>query len=170
VELHEGKIEAISDGSGKGSTFIVNLPRIAAPNLQSSHSDREVTSNAASRRILMVEDSEDSREGLRAWLELSGHEIYEAANGIKAVEMALTLRPDLMPVDIGLPGIDGYKVAKRIRTSSIGPMTTMVAVSGYGQSEYVERAKQAGFDDYIIKPVKPESLTKLIFSISERLS
>jgi len=80
------------------------------------------------------------------------------------------LRPDLMPVDIRLPRIDGYKVAKRIRTSSIGPMTTMVAVSGYGQSEYVERAKQAGFDDYIIKPVKPESLTKLIFSISERLS
>ncbi len=162
VELHHGKAEAISDGPDKGSTFVVYLPRISAPDTQLSDGDRAFTSNATSRRILVVEDSEDSRDGLRAWLELSGHEIHEAADGTKAVEMALMLRPDLMLIDIGLPGINGYEVARRIRSSAIGSVTTMIALSGYGQSEYVQRAKQAGFDDYIVKPVDPNRLTKLI--------
>jgi len=162
VELHHGEAEALSDGPNKGSTFVVYLPQIPAPDTPLSDGDRVLTNNATSRRILIVEDSEDSRDGLRAWLELSGHEIHEAADGTKAVEMALKVRPDLMLIDIGLPGINGYEVARRIRSSAIGSVTTMIALSGYGQSEYVQQAKQAGFDDYIVKPVDPNRLTKLI--------
>ncbi len=132
VELHDGKAEAISEGPDKGSTFVVYMPQIPAPEVLPSDGDRVPTSNATSRRILIVEDNEDSREGLRALLELLGHEIHEAADGTRAVEMALTLRPDLMLVDIGLPGIDGYEVARRIRSSAIGSATTIIGLSGYG--------------------------------------
>jgi PAS domain S-box-containing protein len=165
VELHGGTIEAISDGPDKGSTFVVRLPRISPPDCSSLDSDQNVSSNSQPRRILIAEDNNDSREGLRAWLELSGHEIHEAEDGRRAVEMALSLRPDLMIVDIGLPGINGFEVAKQIRSSAISSKTSIIALSGYGQKEYVERAKQAGFDDFIVKPVDPEKLTKLMSSL-----
>ena len=166
TELHAGEVAAMSDGEGKGSMFILRLPQIAAPEVSTLQPELAFANKAVSRRILIVEDNPDSRDGLRAWLELSGHEIHEAADGTTAVEMALTLRPDLMLVDIGLPGFNGYEVASRIRSSEIGGITTIIAVSGYGESQHQVRARRAGFDDYIVKPVDPDRLNQLIASLS----
>src|SRR5262249_34152547 len=170
TELHAGEVAAMSDGEGKGSTFVLRLPQIPAPDVSTLQPELAFDNKAVSRRILIVEDNPDSRDGLRAWLELSGHEIHEAADGTTAVEMALSLRPDLMLVDIGLPGFNGYEVASRIRSSEIGGITTIIALSGYGESQHQIRARRAGFDDYIVKPVDPDRLNQLIASLSRMSS
>ena len=114
----------------------------------------------AGKRVLVVEDNDDAREMLRNLLDTFGHEVHEASDGAAGVEEARRLRPDTALIDIGLPGMDGYEVARRIRADI--PGTRLVALTGYGQPEDRERALAAGFDVHLVKPVDPDQLQRLL--------
>ncbi len=170
AELHGGTAEAFSEGPGKGSTFIVRLPSIAAPALTIEHFSSGPDAAKAPRRILIIEDNADVRESLRAWLELSGHHVYEAPDGPSGVEKAVAVRPDVALVDIGLPGLDGYAVARRIRSMPDGRGIVLVALTGYARPEYRERADEVGFDGYLAKPIDVGQLSELIETLSSMVS
>ena len=113
-------------------------------------------------RILIVEDNLDTAESLRLLLEVHGHRVRVANSGTVAIEMALAHRPDVALIDIGLPGMDGYEVARRMRLESTLRDTVLVALSGYGRDQDRNAATLAGFDHYLVKPVEPDDLEKLI--------
>ena len=113
------------------------------------------------KRILVVEDSADNREMLRMLLESSGHEVHEAGDGLSGIELAVQLEPDVVLVDIGLPGIDGYQVARQIRSKLRGGCR-LVAISGYGRQKDKERAFDAGYDEHLLKPVDPARLLTVL--------
>jgi CheY-like chemotaxis protein len=115
----------------------------------------------ARRRVLVVEDDKDSREMLRILLELDGHDVHEAEDGPGGLSAALALRPDVVLVDVGLPGLDGHEVARQLRGGPAGPSLLLVALTGYGQPEDRERSRQAGFDAHLTKPISPEKLGEL---------
>ena len=158
VELHGGGVDAASPGPGRGSTFTVRLPTIAPPVETGAVAGPAVA--AVGQRVLVVEDNDDAREMMRSLLHLLGHEVHEACDGASGVEQARRLRPDAALIDIGLPGIDGYEVARRIRADV--PDARLVAVTGYGQPEDRERALAAGFDEHLVKPLDPEQLHRLL--------
>jgi CheY-like chemotaxis protein len=113
-------------------------------------------------RILVVEDHADARDMLGATLGLAGHEVHLASDGPSGVNAALALLPDAALVDIGLPGFDGYEVARRIRAKSLGKPIHLVALTGYGQPEDRRRTLDAGFDDHLVKPVDPVRLAEML--------
>jgi CheY-like chemotaxis protein/two-component sensor histidine kinase len=160
VELHGGRVEAVSAGHGRGSEFTVRLPLVAeAP--QACGRPVEAARGAAPKRILVVEDNVDNREMTRILLETFGHEIHEAEDGVSAVELAVRLEPDVVLIDIGLPGIDGYEVARQIR-SKLRDRSRLIALSGYGQQKDRHQAFEAGFDEHLLKPVDPERLLAVL--------
>jgi signal transduction histidine kinase/CheY-like chemotaxis protein len=162
VRMHGGTVTARSDGPGKGSVFTVRLPRVAAPAAPTAPASPPAERERVRRRILLVEDNADAREMLRVGLALRGHEVHEAADGKTAVELAAEIRPDVALIDIGLPGFDGYEVARRIRATETGKSMFLVAMTGYGQAEDRRQAQDAGFDAHATKPVLPEQLGQLI--------
>ena len=115
-----------------------------------------------SRSILIVEDNDDAREALRMLLELDGYAVEAAAEGLQALEIVRAKDPDVALVDIGLPGIDGYEVARRLRQSNRDPSLKIIAVTGYGQPSDLERSRAAGFDDHIVKPMSLDVLRRLL--------
>jgi CheY-like chemotaxis protein len=117
--------------------------------------------SAAVRSVLVIEDNPDAREALVALLELDGYDVESAADGPTAIELTRAKRPDVALVDIGLPGIDGYEVARRIRSLG-GQQPALVALTGYGQPEDRQRAVEAGFDAHLVKPVDPSNLAELL--------
>jgi CheY-like chemotaxis protein len=159
TELHDGTIEARSGGAGLGSMFIVRLvsrpPPIAAAAGPSGAQTAE-----RPRRLLIVEDNVDARQTLRALLEVLGHEVYEAGDGEAGVAAALELRPDVVLVDIGLPLLDGYEVARRLRAANL--TSRLIALTGYGRSEDVQQAAAAGFDTHLLKPAGLQQLRAAI--------
>jgi PAS domain S-box-containing protein len=160
VELHGGRVDAASPGPGRGSVFTVRLPvQVGAP--PSPAPLVEAPAGARHQRILIVEDSSDNREMLRILLESSGHEIHEAADGVSGVELAVELEPDVVLIDIGLPGIDGYQVARQIR-AKLRDRSRLIALSGYGQQKDRQLAFDAGFDDHLLKPVDPAHLLTVL--------
>lgn len=158
VELHGGTVTAASDGPNAGSTFTVRLPAVAPAADPAPPPDAPRTP----RRILLVEDNDDARDMLKMTLELGGHEVAVAANGHEALEVASRVPVDVALIDIGLPGLDGYAVAERLRNLPGGSRMTLVAVTGYGQPEDRRRAKQAGFDAHVVKPVDPAMLDRML--------
>jgi CheY-like chemotaxis protein len=156
VDLHGGHIEAASEGPGLGSVFTVHLPRIEAPGAAVAGAGAASASRGG-RRVLIVEDNQDSRDMLRHVLELAGHEVHEAEDGASGVERALALHPFAVVVDVGLPGLDGYEVARRIRASDLRDVL-LLALTGYGQAEDRRRSREAGFDVHLTKPVDPGAL------------
>jgi PAS domain S-box-containing protein len=165
VELHGGRVEAFSDGVNHGSTFIVRLPRMAVVTATAvKDADGGIEAHVR-RRILVVEDNPDARESLRDLLQLSGHEVYEAADGQAAVRAALALRPEVALIDIGLPGFDGHEVARRIRASAVCDETVLIALTGYAQVEDRRQAENAGFQHHLVKPVDLNKLTQLIATL-----
>jgi CheY-like chemotaxis protein len=116
------------------------------------------------RCILVVEDNADAREALRVLLELEGHAVEAAAEGQQALEVVRAKDPDIALVDIGLPGIDGYEVARRVRSHD-GRRPVLIALTGYGQPEDRRRAAEAGFDDVLVKPVDPTALTVMLATL-----
>ena len=160
VGLHGGEVQAESGGPGRGSIFRVTLPLVPAPVARAA----EATSAEAERRlrILIVDDNADGRETLAMMLGLHGHEVHEAVDGPTGVEEALAWKPDAAIVDIGLPGFDGYEVARRIRTAAKDMAIRLVALTGYGQEEDRRQALAAGFDVHIRKPVDPAELRALL--------
>jgi signal transduction histidine kinase/CheY-like chemotaxis protein len=159
VEMHGGAVEARSDGEGLGSVFTVRLPSTAGPSAVAVPRPAAVGA-AAAQRILLIEDNADARESLRMVLENAGHDLLEAADGESGVDRAISLRPRLVLVDIGLPGIDGCEVAKRIRSAD--PSIRLVALTGYGRDEDLAASRAAGFDAHLVKPVNVEQLGVLI--------
>jgi len=160
VEQHGGTVAVASEGAGKGSTFTVRLPAIARP--VETRAPAPSPRPTAARRVLVIEDNDDSRQMLRELIRLLGHEVYEAVDGVTGVSSALTLEPDLALVDIGLPGIDGYEVARRLREHPAGRRLLLVALTGYGLPEDRERSRSAGFDLHLVKPVDPARLAQLL--------
>jgi CheY-like chemotaxis protein len=118
-------------------------------------------SDGAARRVLVVEDNPDAREMLSHLLRLSGHEVHHAADGPGGLEASLRLRPDIALVDVGLPGFDGYELARRVR-ESVGPSIYLVALTGYGQPDDRRQAMAAGVDAHLVKPVNPDALLAAI--------
>jgi signal transduction histidine kinase len=162
VELHGGKIEAASEGRGRGSTFTVRLPVSHAA--ATPHVDRKAPPIAvAPRRVLVAEDIPDAAEMLRLMLDLMGHEVRVAADGVQAVAIARAFKPDVALLDIGMPRMDGYEAAREIR-AALGSSVLLVALTGWGQEEDQRRASEAGFDLHLTKPAEPEVLENLIAS------
>jgi two-component system, sensor histidine kinase len=158
TELHSGTVTAHSDGVGKGSTFVVRLPRATVPSVSADVQPGAGAAAGGARayRILIVEDNADARESLRIILESAGHEILEAGDGETGVEYALKLEPSVALIDIGLPGIDGCEVARRIRAIKNG--IRLIALTGYGREDDRKRSRQAGFDAHLVKPVVVQNL------------
>jgi CheY-like chemotaxis protein/two-component sensor histidine kinase len=164
VEMHGGTLEAHSEGVGQGSEFVVRLlavPETAGLKPQDAPVPQE-TKQGASRRILVVDDSVDTAESLAMILRLLGHEVTVAHTGTKALETAQAIRPDVVLLDIGLPGMDGFQVAERMRQNPDLANTRLIAISGYGQESDHQRSKLAGFDRHLVKPVDPASLQDLL--------
>ena len=155
--LHDGTIDVKSDGPGRGSEFTIRLPAGKAEGARRT----ETASGGTARHVLVIEDNADAREMLRIALELDGHRVETAADGTSGVETALRTTPDLVLVDIGLPGLDGYAVARQLR-AVLGHRVTLVALTGYGQSEDRRRTSEAGFDAHLVKPVDPDVLSRAL--------
>jgi CheY-like chemotaxis protein len=119
---------------------------------------------SSGRSILIIEDNSDARDALRVLLELDGHAVEAAGEGQEALELARTKDPDIALVDIGLPGIDGYEVARRVRARD-ARRPVLIALTGYGQPEDRRRATEAGFDEMLVKPVDPTTLTELLATL-----
>ncbi len=156
IELHGGTITVESEGPGRGSEFVVRLP-VGVPVGSRGRDDRRRVAVQA-RHILLVEDDDNVREALHRILALDGHRVEVARDGPGGVELALATAPEVAFIDIGLPGIDGYEVGRRIRTA-LGSRVLLVALAAYGQER---RSSEAGFDAHLVKPVSYEDLTRVL--------
>jgi PAS domain S-box-containing protein len=153
VEAHGGRIEVHSAGQDRGTEFIVRLPlaaTLAAGDHQGEPSPR--------RRILIVDDNLDAREALARLLEMAGHQVTQAGDGPSGLESASRLRPDVAIVDIGLPGMNGFELARRLKSSA--PHLRLIALTGYGQDDHRRLGDEAGFESYLVKPVAFETLQR----------
>ncbi|UEP33003.1 CheR family methyltransferase [Burkholderia sp. B21-007] len=168
AELHHGAVHAASDGPGRGSTFVFRLPVLAGtvPGTPQSKAGDEgqLALPAAPRRILVVDDNTDAGESTAMLLKLNGHEVKVARDGPSALLLAVDFHPDVVLLDIGLPGMDGYEVARRLRVMPGFADTLLVALSGYGGEKDFHRAKQAGFDQHLVKPADIARLNDLLIA------
>jgi PAS domain S-box-containing protein len=167
VELHGGTVTAHSDGIDRGSEFVVRLPRdtalkVPAHPLKGSDGGDEPRHHL---RILVVDDNRDAAESMAILMALWGHEVRRTYDGRRAIDVCLSYRPQVIFLDIGLPGMDGYEVAARLREKPETARTVLVAVTGYGQEEDRRRSRRAGFDHHLVKPVAPETLRLLLSSL-----
>jgi CheY-like chemotaxis protein/anti-sigma regulatory factor (Ser/Thr protein kinase) len=160
VELHGGTIEAQSEGAGRGCTFVVRLP-VASPNAAARTSPHQTGTSARGCRILVAEDNADAADMMRLMLEVKGHDVRVAADGVQAVALAQTFRPQIAFLDIGMPRMDGYAAARRIR-ELMRDRVLLVALTGWGQDEDKRRSREAGFDHHLTKPPEPDLLDRLI--------
>jgi len=166
ADLHGGQLEARSAGIGQGSEFIVRLP--LAPSAPADQDARVVDSRAASLascRVLVVEDNPDTAEGLRMILQLSGCEVEVRQDGTTALEAVQAFRPSVLLLDLGLPGLDGFEVARQLKQRSELSGLTLIALTGWGHEEHRRLAREAGFDLYLVKPVDPVKLISVIQSL-----
>ncbi|WNC94921.1 chemotaxis protein CheB [Paraburkholderia sp. FT54] len=166
VDLHQGTVRASSDGVGWGSTFVVRFPApshvsASQPSIQDTTGDAPVV---AARRILVVDDNTDAAESMAMVLKLEGHEVKVAGDGPSALQCATDFHPDVVLLDIGLPGIDGYEIGRLLRAKQGFADTLLIAVSGYAGQEHRERANKAGFDHFLVKPADLDRLRPLIAS------
>jgi two-component system, chemotaxis family, CheB/CheR fusion protein len=160
VELHGGRVEAYSAGAGRGSVFTVWLP--LAPADAVTGGEPAAASRAAARTIVLVEDQADARRMLQLLLETDGRQVYTAENGLRGVELIEQHRPDLAIVDLGLPVMSGYDLARRIRRNRDYDNIRLVALSGYGQDSDIQAALEAGFDEHLTKPPDPDDLEHVL--------
>jgi len=171
VEMHGGRIEARSGGAGKGSEFTVRLPvstrsRAESPQPQPRKAERSVP--LATKRVLVVDDNHDAADSLAMFLKFLGATVRVAYEGASAIEMVAKLRPEIVLLDIGMPMLDGYEVARRLRELPEGRDVLLVAMTGWGQEEDKRRTAQAGFDHHLVKPVDPVKLEKLLAEYSPK--
>ena len=163
AELHAGTVEVRSDGPGKGSEFVVRLPRLRAspprPDSQGEHPELRDPSRGA-RRVVIVDDNRDAADSLAMLLRMGHHDVLAVSSGKEALEAVRSFRPDLVLLDIGLPDLDGYEVARRLRAA--GYESTLTALTGFGLAEDRERARRAGFDYHLVKPVDPRALQSML--------
>jgi signal transduction histidine kinase len=165
VEMHDGTVAAFSDGDGKGSRFVVELPLLAEALAAASAPAPEPIAEIAGLHIVVIEDNDDARGTLQDALLHFQHQVDVAADGIAGLDLVLEAKPDVVLVDIGLPRLDGYEVARQIRSRMNGKSPRLIAMTGYGQPEDAERATDAGFDLHIVKPVSLKNLQRVLATV-----
>ncbi len=163
VELHEGTVEVLSAGLGHGSEFVVRLPVLTVkPQSPPEKSLDAAPTPTTSRRILIVDDNQDSATTLAMLLKWNGNETHTAYDGVEALEAAATLKPEVVLLDIGLPKLSGYEVARKIREQPWGQDMILVALTGWGQEDDRQKSREAGFNAHLVKPVEQSVLMKLL--------
>ena len=174
VAMHGGRVEAYSEGLGKGSRFMVYLPLAEAPDpdpamatTASSGTSNNDTSKKTLHRILVVDDNADSANTLASILRVLGHHVRTGMNGEQAVEMALSFKPALIFLDIGMPGMNGYQACRSIREAPGGAEMMIVALTGWGQAEDRRRSEEAGFDQHLVKPIDGQTLAHLLLQLEK---
>jgi signal transduction histidine kinase/ActR/RegA family two-component response regulator len=168
VELHGGTISATSGGLGKGSEFTVRLPIVATvANAVDVINDEKPSRQTSCRRIVVADDLGDAADSLAAMLRMMGHDTRAAYDGVEAVQTVAAFKPDVVFLDIGMPKMNGYDVARSIRSQPDGKYVTLVALTGWGQEQDRRRAADAGFDHHLTKPVAPRTLEALIANLDQ---
>ena len=164
VELHGGMITAASEGAGRGSRFVVRLPSaITAANSRREEPAGNVSqATVPSRIVVLADDNRDSADVMAELLRMAGHVVHTANDGLQAAALALRLQPDVLVLDIGMPGLNGYEVARRVRAQPWGARPLMIAATGWGQDDDRQKAMAAGFDMHLTKPFDPAHLSELI--------
>jgi PAS domain S-box-containing protein len=165
VQLHHGRLEVRSEGPGRGSEFTIALPLSRTETARAAAIAAGVPCPAST--VLLIEDNADARESLRTLLERDGHRVDDAADGLTGLARAESTQPDIVLIDIGLPSLDGYEVARRIRARR-GRAPILVAITGYGRADDRRRSFEAGFDAHLTKPVAPEQLTDVLAAETRR--
>jgi PAS domain S-box-containing protein len=169
VEMHGGSVVAHSDGPGRGSAFTVRLPFRADLSADDTPGpEHRAQAPSGGRRILIVDDNHDAAESLGTVLRLMNNEVHIAPDGLSALQAADVFRPDLVFLDIGMPGMDGYEVARRLRQRPAFQNTVLVALTGWGQEEDRRQTQQAGFDHHLVKPVEPGALQELMADMKKQ--
>jgi two-component system, chemotaxis family, CheB/CheR fusion protein len=168
VDLHGGKIEARSAGPGFGSEFIIRLPRRDLKRHAPVPAPAVNPEQGAGRRILIADDNQDAAESLSMLLQMDGHEVHVVHDGRAAVSSFATFKPEIALLDIGMPGLNGYEVAKLVREEPQARAVTLIAVTGWGQEQDKQRALGAGFDYHFTKPVEPHRIDKILRSLPAR--
>jgi CheY-like chemotaxis protein len=160
--MHGGSIDASSAGPGRGSTFTLRLPicELLAPSDVAAAPG--MNGSAAHRRVVVIDDNADAGQMLALLIRTMGGEAWTATNGSSGIRLARTFLPDLILLDIGMPGLDGYETCRRIRQESFGRSVCIVALTGWGQDQDKQRASDAGFDLHLTKPADPLVLERLI--------
>jgi CheY-like chemotaxis protein len=171
AEMHGGTVEAQSAGSGKGSEFTVRLPVLSSPTSRSQVlSDEEEKRPDSGWRVLVVDDNVDSADSIAMLLQMSGHEVRVSYSGQDAVETAVEYQPDIVLLDIGLPGMDGYEVGRRLRKRPELREVKLIAVTGYGREADRLQSQEAGFDYHLVKPVDAQKLQDLLVELMKKSS
>lgn len=168
VEMHGGTLTASSEGDGRGSEFVVRLPVVKHAPSGSEPAARPAGSPVRGRRVLVVDDNRDAVASLAELLSLRGHEVRTASNGWDALTVGSEFEPEVIVLDIGMPGINGYDTCRAIRTQPWGKSATIIALTGWGKDEDRRQAVEAGFDWHMVKPADPDVLTRLIATSSGR--
>ena len=169
LDLHGGRIEAASQGLGTGAAFSVHLPTRAGNPTTPGEGARPARADAAGLRLLVVDDNRDSADSLGAMLRLLGHEVQLQYDGASALELARQFRPQVVFLDIGMPGMNGFDVCRRLRARWPADELVVVAQTGWGDEAQRARAKEAGFDHHLVKPVDPAAVQGLLASIARNL-
>jgi PAS domain S-box-containing protein len=164
IELHQGSVEAHSAGLGQGCEFVVRLPLMAPRRQQpvEENGGRSQDTPISGHRLLVVDDNQDAASSLAMLLRLHGHDVRVANDGALAIEAAQAFHPDVVFLDLGMPGMDGYEVARRMRKMPELQNTILAALTGWGQKEDRRRTQEAGFDHHLVKPPEPKALEKLL--------
>ncbi len=167
MELHGGSITAESEGNGAGSTFTIRLPLSAKRDAQGPQDTvpeqwEHTSSSGSNRRILVVDDNPDVVESLSMLLEIMNVDVRTASSGPEAIELGETYRPNIVLMDIGMPGMNGLECARAMREKDWGKAANMIAVTGWGQDSDIQRSREAGFDDHLVKPMDPDALMALL--------
>ncbi|HYX73455.1 MAG TPA: response regulator [Steroidobacteraceae bacterium] len=170
VEMHGGSVSALSAGAGAGSEFVIRLPLLLDEVVRAHDESRALERDTLTppRRILLADDNPDALESLATVLRLRGHEVYSARNGAAALETAALYMPEVALLDIGMPFVDGYEVARRIRSQEWGRAITLVALTGWGQESDRRRSEEAGFDAHLVKPLDLDKLAAVLAHLPER--
>jgi PAS domain S-box-containing protein len=168
VELHGGHIQAHSEGLGRGSEFVVRLPLDAEVQSHDGASAPCPPGPMPVLRMLVVDDNIDSADSLGLLLEIDGHYVKRAHSGAVALQLALEFKPEVVLLDIGLPGMSGYEVAQRLRAVPGTAHSLLIAITGYGQEQDRRRSRESGFDHHLVKPISAETLGRLIMTLRHR--
>jgi CheY-like chemotaxis protein len=167
VQLHGGSITAISEGEGRGSRFVVRLPLIHASLLQrAAASAKSMPSECGRHRILVVDDNRDAADTLGALLQVLGAEAHIVYDGQSALAALDTFRPSVIVLDLGMPEMDGFEVARRIRARPESKDTALIALTGWGQEKDRHRTKAAGFNHHLVKPVDPNAMQTVLATLA----
>ena len=168
VSMHGGNIRAFSEGEGKGSRFTVKLPLVAAPTSDETSKPVRVRPRAVKgTKIVVVEDNEDSRELLCALLRRNGFDCHTADSGTTALSLTERVVPDIAILDVGLPEMDGFEVARRIRKNPKSEHILLIALTGYGRASDRLASHESGFDEHLVKPVRAEQLLRVLSEVQE---